>query len=203
MFKLTQDFYFIFRDKATKTDLLSDLCNLSSYLHTNYQQDKTCETFVETFYSKYYPKLVKETKPTLHRTRSTTKRELKDEIVNSFGKGEIPSDYDNDTSTNEKCLEKIKVFENNIAHRKREIVFYIHKIGLILKQLKSSAPKDCGIGMYLNMNGIKYSDSYCRNLILVYELIEKHQNLLKCSLNVRTFIQKRKIIEEICCELSW
>lgn len=77
---------FVCRDKATTTDLLKDLCVLADHL-TNYKEDKTCEAFVAMFYSKYYQKLVKASRPTLHRTRSISKNELKTEIMQTFGKG--------------------------------------------------------------------------------------------------------------------
>ena len=123
--------------------------------------------------------------------------------MESYGIGNESSNVNVDISTLEKCLETIKCLDNNMTNKKREVVFCIFQIGYIIKHIKSSAPKGCGIGFYLNSHGIKYSDSYCRNLILIHDLIEKHKNLLKCCLNVRTFVQRRKMIEEICNELNW
>ena len=89
-----------------------------------------------------------------------------------------------------------------IDKSKVERMYYIYQQGKVILALKKLAPKGCELWCYLHLHGIKYSDSYCRQLVLIHDLIDKHQNLLKRCLNVSTLVQRRKMIEEIYIELG-
>ncbi|XP_053379498.1 uncharacterized protein LOC128548504 [Mercenaria mercenaria] len=190
-------------DKNTTADLLKDLTELTTHLKDNYKEDFACQEWATTFSSKYYKKLVDTCKPTKRQTRSTLKEKLKEEITKSFGQEEVLENFNVDISSEDKCIESIRNLDKQIYRNKRNIVYCTHQIGFIIKNLRSVCPKDCDLGLYFHLRGVHYTDSYCRNLALVYELIEKHKNLLKCALNTGTLIKNRKLIEEICTELNW
>ena len=181
------------------TEFLQDMLILNNHIASH--QDPTCTEWIRKFNTKYYGELVSLTRPP-RRSRRMTYEELKDQIIKSYNEN-ANLNVDIDTSTKEKCVESLQGLENTIAVNKKRTVLCVERQGFIIKFLKSEAPKDCQLGFYLSSNGVMFSDSHCRNLVLLHELIEKHSKLKNCSLNLSTLIQKRKQIEKICVELGW
>ena len=118
-------------------------------------------------------------------------------------KGQQVEDFVLDISSETTCLKGLKCLGEKVNKTKNEMIYCVYFIGQIIKHLKTSAPQGCELGAYLHMQGIKYSDSYCRALVSLHDLINRRKNLLRCCLSIRTLIRQQKLLEEICVELGW
>ena len=183
--------------------MLTDISKLNEHIKDNHT-DEICAKWIKTFELKYLEPLYKTSTRIPKQKAKNKKDELKQKMIDTFEIGS-PMDLPNppDLSTVDKCVEAIKNFETHKLKHMKLAMKYLYWIGYLVKALKTAAPKDCNVGFFLHQNGIKYSDSYCRQLVLVHALIDQHQNLLKCSLAIGEVIRHRKLIEEICEELGW
>ena len=87
-------------------------------------------SWINNFNKKYYTKLTKTVcQIPKRRTRSDTKNELKNLILESYGKGQADSISGIDTTTEQACIESIKTLINLTDKRKVETVNYTYQLG--------------------------------------------------------------------------
>ena len=162
--------------KSWLMDLYGDFLKLNEHLKNDHN-DELCLEWINKCYTNLAKRACKLPKC---RTRGDTKNEIKNNILESFGKGNQDTIHQIDTSTEQKCLQSMKHLIGLINKSKVERMYYIYQQGKVISALKKLAPKGCELGCYLHLRGIKYSDSYCCQLVLIHDLNDTHQNLLKC-----------------------
>ena len=69
-----------------------------------------------------------------------------------------------DTSTEQKCIQSMKHLIGLIDKSKVERM-YIYQQGKVILALKKLAAKGCELWCHLHLREIKYSESYCRQLV--------------------------------------
>lgn len=171
---------------------------LVNYLNQTYPGDNVIKQWQEDYTIKFLQK-----KPVLKRTRSVVRYEIKEQLVQSYDEnlnvGNSPDELSIDTVEN--CIEKIKRLDKYIKGNKRNIIWFSVLQGQAINNLKLMKRGD--IGVFLVQQGVPYSVSYCNSLIRLYKLVEKHNKLRFCAINLRLILQNMKTVEEICKELNW
>ena len=175
------------------------LNKLNEYLISTYPEDNNIKQWFQEYDAKFGKA---STKPVLKRTRSVVKKELKSKLLESYSEdrrleGEVPIN----TETEEKCLESLKLLQQHIESNKRDIIYKSALQGKIIAHLKTY--KKGNTGVFLVQHGIKYSVSYCNSLVRLYKLVSKHNNLIKCSIDLGLIMKNMKVVEEVCEELNW
>ena len=108
-----------------------------------------------------------------------------------------------DYSSAEGCLKTIKDCEVLNQSDKRNNILHSSYQGRAIKALKAAKDNNIVLTEYFLQNGIRFSSSYCRSLVLLSDLVETHPTLLKCSIDLGTILHNMKQIRVICAELGW